>query len=471
MDVIAKRHFEGDLLVFVGFEKDFPPEFNALKNDTRTFEGKACTLYSSAVTGRPYKRIAFFSLGKKDEFEQDFLRRAGGAAVRLAKSLKYNAVGIVVPKMNKAARLLVEGAVLADYKCLRFKSKPEEKMLDSITLVTAEDVSEEARAGRIFAVSQNYLRELNELPANIATPDFIAKEASALAKKYGLKARIFNDKELRKMKMNALLAVGSGSANPPRLVVLEYKGAAKPFCAVVGKGITFDSGGISIKPSAKMHEMKYDKSGALAALAAIRGAAELKLPMRLIAVLPLAENMPSGSAQKPGDIWKAYNGKTIEVLNTDAEGRLILADALAYAAEQKPDYIIDVATLTGAIIVALGRHAAGLFSNDSGLSEMLQKAGNETFERVWPFPIWKEYGEMMKSEIADIKNISDTGEAGSITGAAFLKEFVGESRWAHLDIAGVDLINAQHPYLEKGASGTGARLLLQLFVDLIKRKK
>jgi len=248
-------------------------------------------------------------------------------------------------------------------------------------------------------------------------------------------------------------------------VALDYNGAAKPFCAIVGKGITFDSGGISIKPSAKMHEMKYDKSGALAALAAIKGAAELRLPIRLLAVMPLAENMPSGSAQKPGDIWKAYNGKTIEVLNTDAEGRLILA------AKQKPEYIIDVATLTGAIIVALGRHAIGLFSNDDRLARIIEDAGKETFERTWLLPMWKEYGEMMKSEIADIKNISDTGEAGSITGAVFLKEFVDDIKWAHLDIAGVDLINAQHAYLEKGASGSGVRLLLQTLINLAKEMK
>jgi len=471
MDVIVRDKFEGDLLFFIGFEKEFPPEFDEFKDDLKNFEGKSCTVYSSAVSKRPYRRIAFFSLGKKEEFEPDFLRRAGGAAIRLARSFKYKQVGVVVPKIENAARLITEGAILANYKCLEFKSKPEEELLDRITLVSGKDINEEVRVGSVLAHAQNYMRNLDELPSNIATPEFIVGEAMALAKKYKLKITVFDERKLKKMKMNALLAVGAGSANKPYLVALEYEGAQKPFCAVVGKGITFDSGGISIKPSQKMHEMKYDKSGALVALATIRAAAELKLPMRLLVVLPLAENMPSGTAQKPGDIWKAYNGKTIEVLNTDAEGRLILADALAYAAEKKPEYIIDVATLTGAIIVALGRHAIGLFANDDELASMLERSGMETFERVWRLPIWKEYSEMMKSDFADIKNISDTGEAGSITGAVFLKEFVGDAKWAHLDIAGVDLINASHPYLEKGASGIGVRLLSQTFINLTNEYK
>jgi leucyl aminopeptidase len=238
----------------------------------------------------------------------------------------------------------------------------------------------------------------------------------------------------------------------------------------VGKGVTFDSGGISIKPSSNMHEMKYDKTGAMNVLGVLKAASALKLPIRLIGIMPLVENMPSGTAQRPGDIVKAYNGKTIEVLNTDAEGRLILADALAYAAEQKPECIIDMATLTGAIVVCLGKHAIGLFSNDDKLSETLAAAGEDTHERVWRLPIWPEYSEMMKADFADIKNISEQGEAGSITGAVFLKEFVGECRWAHLDIAAVDYVKTPHPYLEKGASGIGVRLVAQALFGLVGKK-
>jgi leucyl aminopeptidase len=198
--------------------------------------------------------------------------------------------------------------------------------------------------------------------------------------------------------------------------------------------------------------------------------AELKLPIHIVGIMPLVQNMPSGSAQCPGDIVKAYNGKTIEVLNTDAEGRLILADALAYGAEEKPKYIIDMATLTGAMVVSLGRHAIGLFSNDDGLASAIEAAGNDSYERVWRMPLWSEYGEMIKADFADIKNISETGEAGSITAAAFLQEFVGETKWAHLDIAGVDLVKTAHPYMDKGATGTGVRLVTDTLVKLAKKK-
>ncbi|MEM4166333.1 MAG: leucyl aminopeptidase [Candidatus Bilamarchaeaceae archaeon] len=469
MEICIKRNLSGDVVFFFGFEKDFPKDFEDFKDDFKNFEGKTGSVYSTAVKGKPYKRISFYSLGKKEEFEDDFLRRGGGAAIRMARYFKYKEVGIVVPNLNKAAQLITEGAILANYKCTEFKSKVEESFVERLILISDKDIKKEVRLGEVLASAQNYMRSLDEKPANIITPSAIVKEALNLAKTYNLKATVFDEKKLKKMGMNALLAVGAGSKNPPYLVILEYEGAKRPYCAVVGKGITFDSGGISIKPSAKMHEMKYDKSGALAALATIKAVAELKLPIRLLAVLPLAENLPSATAQRPGDIWKAYNGKTIEVLNTDAEGRLILADALSYIAEKKPDYIIDIATLTGAIIIALGRHAAGLFSNDDELAKVIEDAGKETFERVWRLPIWKEYSEMMKSDIADIKNISDTGEAGSITGAVFLKEFVGDTKWAHLDIAGVDLINTNHPYLEKGASGAGVRLLATTFIKLSEK--
>ncbi|NYZ73690.1 leucyl aminopeptidase, partial [Candidatus Micrarchaeota archaeon] len=240
--------------------------------------------------------------------------------------------------------------------------------------------------------------------------------------------------------------------------------------AIVGKGVTFDSGGISIKPALNMHEMKYDKTGAVNVLGVFKAVAELKLPIRLVGVMPLVENLPSGSAQKPGDIVTAYNGKTIEVLNTDAEGRMILADALSYAAEDKPDCIIDMATLTGAIAICLGKHAIGLLSNDDALAKALIEAGEETHERVWKLPLWAEYGEMIKSDFADIKNISETGEASSITAAAFLKEFVGETKWAHLDIAAVDLVKTPHPYMDKGASGIGVRLVIETLSRLAKKK-
>ncbi|MEM4359244.1 MAG: leucyl aminopeptidase [Candidatus Bilamarchaeaceae archaeon] len=471
MKILLAKQFEGDILFYFGFGNELPVEFERFRTDAKSFEGKLCEVYSAPAERAPYSRLAFVSLGPKEEFEPDYLRRAAGTAIRFSKVMKKTDIGFFVPDIAHAAKLLTEGALLADFKFLKLKTKIEEKSINSLTLVSKKDVSEEVRIGRILAECQNYARELGEQPANIMTPKAIAAQALALARKYNLHAKVFDESALRKAGMNALLAVARGSVEEPRFVVLEYKGAKKPFCAVVGKGVTFDSGGISLKPSAKMHEMKYDKSGALAALAVIRAVAELKLPIRIMALLPLAENMPSGTAQHPGDIWTAYNGKTIEVLNTDAEGRLILADALAYAAEQKPDAIIDLATLTGAIIVALGRHAIGMFSNDEQLAKLFQESGHATCERVWPFPLWKEYSEMMKSDYADIKNISDTGEAGSITGAVFLKEFVGDAKWVHLDIAGVANITTSHPYLEKGASGIGVRLLTETFIILSEKGK
>jgi leucyl aminopeptidase len=266
--------------------------------------------------------------------------------------------------------------------------------------------------------------------------------------------------------------VNQGSVLPPVFVVLEYNRDKKnlPLYAIVGKGITFDSGGISLKPAKSMQEMKYDKTGAVTAMGIIKAVSELGIPIRLIAAFAATENLPSGSAQKPGDIITAYNGKTIEVLNTDAEGRLILADSLAYVAEKRPKAIIDLATLTGAMIVSLGHNRLGLFSNDDHLAKVIYDSGEKTFERVWRFPLDREYKEMNKGDFADIRNIgSETGDAGSITAACFLSEFTGDCRWAHLDIAGVDSIAAPHGYLEKGASGIGVRLVVESLTRLARK--
>jgi len=472
MKVISKRKFEGDMLFYFGYGKQMPKEFAEFKQDAKSFEGKSGESYSAPVKNKGYSRIAFVSLGDKKEFEPDFLRRAAGTAVRISKSMRKNKIGFSVPHINDATKLLTEGAILADYKFVKLKSKSEEKQIDTLTLVSASDLSKQINTGRILAESQNYMRELNELPANLMTPRKVAEEAVKLGKKYkSLSVKVYDERALKKMKMDTLLSVSKGSTEPPRFVVIEYKGAKKPFYCLMGKGITFDSGGISLKPSKNMHEMKYDKSGAMAVLGAMRAIAELKLPLRVMAAMALTENMPSGSAQKPGDIWKSHNGKTVEVLNTDAEGRLVMADSLSYLAEKKPDGIIDMATLTGAVIIALGKHAIGLFSNDDKLAQTIEKAGNNAHERVWRLPLWKDYSEMMKSDVADLKNVSNTGEAGSITAAVFLKEFVDDVKWAHLDIAGFMNITNAHPYLDKGASGAGVRLLTETFILFSEKKK
>ena len=444
----------------------------------KSFEGKLEQTFSTETLGRAgFRHLLVVGLGEKSKFRLDNLRRAAGLAVHHAASLKEKELCIHLPSLpktdiNKTAQAVTEGAILAAYKFDRFKSEKKDIFkVEKASIASEKNAAEGVRLGVIYANAQNYAREVDEQPANIATPNAMAKEARKLAKEKKLGITVYDKRALERMGMKAILAVAKGSTEPPVLVRLEYnKGKSYPLYCVVGKGITFDSGGISLKPSRDMHEMKYDKSGAIDVLGVMKAVAELKLPIRLIGLMPLAENVPSGSAQLPGDIIKAYNGKTIEVLNTDAEGRLVLADALSLAAEQKPKAIIDMATLTGAIIVSLGRHAIGLFSNDDKLSKVVGEAGDSTHERVWRLPLWSEYSEMMKSDLADLKNIPEPYEAGSITAAAFLQEFVGDTKWAHLDIAGVGLMKRSHPYLDKGAAGIGVRLVTETLVRLSKKK-
>jgi leucyl aminopeptidase len=465
------------LAVFQGEELPFPEITKFLRKDE--FEGKLAQAQIVNTLGKfGFKKLFLFGLGEEKDFNVDYLRRFGGAATRYAASIKSNSFSIAVREIKNTpteicAHAIVEGVGLSSYRSAKFKTKKEEIFgVNECTIIGDVDqaVIEHAKT---LVNAQNYARELCELPPNVLTPLKFAEYAKELAKEKKLKITIFDKDALKKMKMNALLGVAQGSVNPPVLVVLEYNAGKKlPLYAVVGKGVMFDSGGISLKPSKGMHMMKYDKSGAVICLGIMKAVAELKLPIRLLAVMPAVENLPSGSAQKPGDIVTAYNGKTIEIINTDAEGRLILADALAYVAEKKPEIIFDIATLTGAIIVALGNHGIGLFTNDDELAKMLEMAGEKTYERVWRFPMWKEYAEMIKSDFADIKNIgSETGEAGSITAACFLREFIGETKWAHLDIAGVDNIETAHPYFDKGATAIGVRLIIEVLEELSKHGK
>jgi leucyl aminopeptidase len=468
------------LCVFIMEKEKLPKELSAFSKDMKVhkFEGKKEQIYHTCTMGKfSFAHLLVLGLGKKKEFRLDDLRRAAGTSVQHASFLKQKDLVIHAPaiagvKGNEAAQAITEGALLSAHQFTRYKTEKEDIFrVEKVLITNKKDLSKGVELGSIYADAQNYARELDEQPANIATPTSLAKEAKTLAKEKRLSLTLYDKKALQKMRMGGIIAVSQGSVEPPVLVKLEYnKGRRYPLYCVVGKGITFDSGGISLKPSKGMHEMKYDKTGAINVLGVMKAVAELKLPIRLVGLMPFTENVPSGSAQKPGDIIKAYNGKTIEVLNTDAEGRLILADALSLASTYKPKAIIDMATLTGAIIISLGRHAAGLFSNDDRLAKTLQDTGEETHERVWRFPLWPEYTEMMKSEFADLKNISEQGEAGSITAAAFLKEFVGDNRWAHLDIAGVDMVKNRHPYLgKKGATGTGVRLVTRALAKLAKK--
>jgi len=439
------------------------------------FSGKLLQTALLHTEGKhPSARILLIGLGKKGEFHNDIVRQAAAKAVLELSEIGVKTFSISIPPAGippeESAACLTEGAVLANYSFSTFKTPEKEepkKEIEALTIVAGEEGSESAlsaavKRALIVAESANYARELANTPANIATPSHMAGEARRLAKECGLKAAVYGRRELKRMGLNALLSVASGSEQPPTLVVLEYNAGKKlPAVCLVGKGITFDAGGISLKPGEGMEKMKWDKSGACAILGVMRAASKLGLPHRVVAVLPFTENLPSGKASRPGDIVRAADGKTIEVLNTDAEGRLVLADALAFACKKfKPKAVVDAATLTGAVLTALGSQCAAVLG-DKELVEPLRKAGEDTHERLWELPLWKDYFEYMKSANADIANISQYKEAGTITGAVFLRKFIPEGvLWAHIDIAGVAWMERDRGYWRKGsATGFGVRLL------------
>ena len=330
-------------------------------------------------------------------------------------------------------------------------------------------------SGAIIGKAQSYGRTLANRPGNVINPPALAAEAKKMAKSTtGLSCMVFDEKQLAAKGMGGVLAVGSGSQSEPRFIVLKYSPASKkadklPTIGLVGKAITFDSGGISIKPAAKMDHMKLDKSGGIAVLATMKAAAELKLPLNVYGIIPSAENMPGGASYRPGDIITTFSGKTVEVQNTDAEGRMILCDGLSYAVKQDCDIIIDIATLTGACMVALGRYMAGLMGNDDRLIRELQKAAEQSGEKLWHMPSGDEYAEEMKSKIADLKN-SGGKWGGACTGAAFLGKFVQEKKWAHLDMAGVDVFDGDKNSTSTGSTGFGIRLLTTYLINAARRK-
>ena len=420
--------------------------------------------------------ILLIGVGKQNELTLDRVRQAAGTASRRALAAGFESVarGLLPVKgatAEQVAQAVVEGTVLGTYRFMEFKTRSpdEKKELKAITLVapSARDAAAAkagVRKGLILAEAVVWARDMVNKPSNRLTPTMMAQEAKAAARKFGFRCQVFDPKAQRRLGMNALLGVARGSREPSQFMAMEYKGpgsASKKRLVFLGKGITFDSGGISIKPSEKMELMKYDMSGGAAVLGAMRAVAQLKLPVHLVGLVPATENLPGGSAQKPGDVVKALGGKTIEVINTDAEGRLVLADALGYAKRYKPAAMVDLATLTGACVVALGQHCMGLMTNNAPWGEQVREAASKAGERAWELPLWPEYTEAVKSDVADVKNVGD-GKAGTITAAAFLKEFVGDTPWVHLDIAGVAWADADKGYLRKGGTGVGVRLLVEL---------
>ncbi|MDI6743658.1 MAG: leucyl aminopeptidase [Smithella sp.] len=444
------------------------------------FEGKPSQI--SVVYTRaslPAKRIALVGLGKQNELNPEKLRATYASALRHLRGMNISeaatsfSLNLLPGQSRQMVQAAVEGAVLGLYQYTPYKTVGRDELKDMAELKIMADakdfdlIEDEVKKTLIITDAVCFARDLVSAPSNAMTPSIMAQKAKEIARRKKVTCKVFDKAKMKKIGMNALLAVASGSNEEPKFIMLEYAGGRKNAAPVVlvGKGLTFDSGGISIKPSEKMDEMKSDMSGGAAVMGAIRAAADLQIPLNIVALIPATENLPSGTALKPGDIIKSYSGKTIEVLNTDAEGRLILADALAYASVYKPEAVIDLATLTGACIIALGDDVIGMMGTDDQLKKAIEESARNTEELVWELPLWEIYHELIKSDIADYKNAAGR-PAGTITAAAFLSKFVGDYPWVHLDIAGPAWTTKDKPYIPKGASGVGVRLL----VDFLRHR-
>ena len=460
--------------------------------ESKDFVGKlnqTAIIYPQGKLATP--RIILVGLGKREEFDVsgeadvclDKLLQAFASACRRAKELMIKSFStIILPAdlkgidLGKVSQAMVEGILLSNYQMDQYKTIKEDRSLEGFTIVEEdkekiEAIEKGAHLGEIFSWATNFVRDLANRPSNILTPARLSLEAKKLAAENNLRCKILSLPQIRRLKMNSFLAVASGSKQPPKLIILEYRYTGRRLkekrcdtLALVGKGITFDAGGLSLKPTEEMLEMKGDMTGGAVVMSTISASAKLKLPLNLIGIIPAAENLPSGSALKIGDIITSHSGKTIEILNADAEGRLILADALSYAKVFKPYAILDIATLTSGIKLALGTVCAGVFGNHEKLKSKMIQAGQKTRERVWEMPLWEDYQEFIKSDLADVKNVG--GKPGAaIIAARFLQNFVGDYPWVHVDIAGVDFSEKERPYIPKGATGFGARLLLQFLRD------
>ncbi|MGH2740205.1 MAG: leucyl aminopeptidase [Actinomycetota bacterium] len=426
------------------------------------------TFLLPAVGELKAKSVLFVGLGKKSEVDPDTVRRSAGKVA--ARAARYATVASTLPQAvgrswEPAIQAFVEGMLLGSYRFDRYKAKDEDPpKLRAITVIGSPSWDERkakgaVSRGEVLAEATAWARDLVNTPAIDATPDFLAREARKMAKETGLTCKVWSKADLEKGRFGGILGVGQGSANPPRLIELSYGGRSGPPIALTGKGITFDSGGLSIKDAKGMESMKSDMAGAAAVLGAMRAIARLKPKVNVIAAIPSAENMPGGSAIRPGDVLRHRGGKTSEVLNTDAEGRLVLADALAYLSEKKPKVIVDAATLTGAALVALGEDLWGLFGTDREVIADLLEAGEEAGEPGWELPLRAQYRQHIESAVADVKNVGNRW-GGAITAALFLKEFVGDTPWAHLDIAGPAFADTPGDYWPKGGTGVPVRTLV-----------
>ena len=471
-------------LVAFAFEKDPAPiglpQQKKLMDEAAQegFKGKdGSTVLLHPKSGSPARWVILAGLGDRKKFTAETLRRAGAAALRKASAADQKSVTVLPPQSlggaEKDVRVLTEGMMLAAYQFAKYKSEKKPGVKEA-AVVVPQKLQNEARKGlrqgQVEAEAAAFVRDLVNEPPSDLPPSRVAALAHEIAEKgkaAGVSVQVFEKEQIQEMGMGALLGVNRGSAEPPAFIHLHYKpeNAAKSI-ALVGKGITFDSGGLSLKPAQSMETMKMDMAGAAAILGVFRAIPSLKPKVEVHGILAVTENMPGGRAIKPGDVLKAMNGKTIEVLNTDAEGRLVLSDALSYAVRQKPGAIIDLATLTGACITALGSLVAGAMGNDESLLNDLRKAGEESGEQFWPLPLVPEYKEGLQSKIADLQNISSVrGEAGSIIGGLFLQEFVDGKPWVHLDIAGPAWSAKDFYYLTPGGTGFAVRTLLHYLLS------
>ncbi|MCZ6776524.1 MAG: leucyl aminopeptidase [Ignavibacteria bacterium] len=454
-----------------------------------TFRGKeqeTLLLYPKGILA---KRLLLVGLGKSEKLNLEKLRRASATCAKTAQASKAKSVGLVEPdaavlakarvdlgenQWESVGKALGEGAALGVYKFDKYLTSTENKNTLKQVIIASNDVkrskqvSKGLKQAQVVCEATYFARDLENAPANEIYPASLARRVIASARRNKFRVRVFDKKKIKQLGMGGLLAVSQGSVNPPRFIIMEHNAGKMrmPTVVLVGKGVTFDSGGISIKPAGGMGEMKMDMSGAAAVIGTMQAAAQLKLPVHLVGLVPGTENLLGGAAMKPGDVLTHYNGKTSEVDNTDAEGRIILADALSYATRYKPELVIDLATLTGACVVALGHYATGMMGNDQDVMDQLKVSGERTYERVWQLPMYEEYEKLIKSSIADVKNVGGRW-AGAITAAMFLKKFIGDYKWIHLDIAGTAILDESLDYIPKGGSGVGVRLL----IDFLKHWK
>jgi leucyl aminopeptidase len=462
--------------------KDAKPQFKVAAADAAVQSAAADLLASGEMTGKPFelnllhkpagvkaKRLLLISGGAAKKFTSYDLRRVAGTAVRTLKSRGIRGFTFIAPPgipAEEAVRAIVEGALVGNFDPDYYRSDRKDQKIDALTIITTGDkaaLEKAANESQIIGESQNFTRDLVNEPSNRMTPTILADRAKKMCQEVGLKCEVYGADKIKEMKMGAFWSVAQGSDEPPALIVMKYEPAGapeKPMLGLVGKGITFDTGGISIKPADGMEKMKYDMAGGATMIGAMRALALLKPKVKVIGIVCATENMPSGHAQKPGDVQIAMSGKSIEIINTDAEGRLVLADGLFYARRLGCTHLVDAATLTGAVVIALGYANAGIFANDDAMYERFHKANDEAGEKMWRLPLDDEYKDNIKSTIADIVN-SGGRWGGAINAAMFLKEFAEDTPWIHLDIAGTAWMEDQKPWIAKGPSGIALRSLVE----------